>query len=59
VRTTRWAYLRWIDARPVVEELYDLAADPREEHNLAADPAHAQTLADLRGRWERWRRELE
>ena len=27
-------------------ELYDMAADPYESRNLAADPAYAQTLAD-------------
>lgn len=44
-------------ARPVAaflqrprEELYDLAADPHEARNLAAYPAHAGTLAALRGR---------
>lgn len=30
------------------EELYDLQADPDEQHNLAADPASAELLATLR-----------
>lgn len=36
------------------EELYDLDADPHEINNLATDSKHAQTLADLRGRLDRW-----
>src|SRR5262249_49339856 len=50
VRTERWKYFRWLEAQPVIEELYDLKADPLEERNLAAEPAHAETLAQLRGR---------
>lgn len=37
------------------EELYDLAVDPDEVVNLAADPAHATLLADLRSRLAHWR----
>ncbi len=36
------------------EELYDTQADPWEIRNLAADPAHATTLAELRGKLDRW-----
>jgi arylsulfatase A-like enzyme len=36
------------------EELYDLAGDPWQVRNLAADPAHAATLAEHRARLERW-----
>lgn len=37
-----------------IEELYDLAVDPDELHNLALDPAHAATLHDLRTRLDAW-----
>ena len=32
------------------EELYDLAADPYQMHNLAGDPAHAKLRAELENR---------
>ena len=45
-------------ARGAYEELYDLAADPGERHNLAGDPhpspAVGSALRELRGRLERW-----
>ena len=37
------------------EELYDLSADPYELKNLAADPAHAETLKQLREKLNHWR----
>jgi arylsulfatase A-like enzyme len=46
VRTERWKYIRWT------------AADPLEEHNLTDDPAHQETLLELRGRWQELREEL-
>lgn len=36
------------------EELYDLDSDPWETQNLATDPAHAQTLSDLRAKLDAW-----
>jgi arylsulfatase A-like enzyme len=36
------------------EELYDLAADPHEVRNLAADPAHKSTLDAMRKRLADW-----
>jgi N-sulfoglucosamine sulfohydrolase len=36
------------------EELYDLSNDSNELKNLAADPSHAQTLTELRGRLRAW-----
>ncbi len=59
VRTPRWTYLRWLGVEPAVEELYDLPADPLQEHNLAGRPEHQQTLRQLRARWGELRRQLE
>lgn len=59
VRSERWKYFRWINADPVIEELYDLQADPLEERNLAADPTHAKTLRELRERWSALREQLK
>jgi arylsulfatase A-like enzyme len=53
VRTPRWRYNRWGEQG---EELYDHDADPREFTNLARDPAHAGTLAELRASLEQARR---
>jgi len=36
------------------EELYDIVNDPYEWNNLADDPKHAKTKADLRARLEAW-----
>ena len=45
IRNGRWKYLRWMNVAPPVEELYDLASDPGEKHNLAGDLQHAGPLA--------------
>jgi arylsulfatase A-like enzyme len=47
-------YVRWPDFD--FEELYDLTADPREERNLAADPA-SKKLAAIRTRLKQLRDE--
>jgi iduronate 2-sulfatase len=46
VRTERWRYTEW--GRPEVAELYDHDHDPHELRNLASDPEHRQTVAELR-----------
>lgn len=43
--------------RKPIEELYDLATDPHEVKNLAADPAHLDTLKKLRALLDDWIRD--
>lgn len=45
IRTPAWTYIHRISD---VDELYDRTTDPGERHNLAADPAHAGAVAELR-----------
>ncbi len=40
--------------RRPAEELYDLEEDPDEIHNLANDPAHKETLINMRNMLEKW-----
>ena len=49
VRTDRWRYIEW-DGGKEGAQLYDMENDPAETTNLAADPKHATTVADLRAR---------
>jgi iduronate 2-sulfatase len=48
LRTPRWRYTEWDEGR-AGRELYDHESDPRELTNLAGDPAHAKTVAELSG----------
>ena len=54
VRTDDWKYIRWVDAEPVLEELYHIAEDPTEAHNLAGSPEHAEQLEEMRAAWSKW-----
>lgn len=46
IRTERWRYTEWDEGRGG-RELYDHDRDPRELTNLAEDPAHSATVAEL------------
>lgn len=39
------------------EMLFDVTADPHQFHDLAKDPAHAETLAGMRALLDRWKSE--
>jgi arylsulfatase A-like enzyme len=45
IRTDRWRFIHYEDGS---EELYDHDVDSQEWRNLVADPAHEQTLRQLR-----------
>jgi arylsulfatase A-like enzyme len=49
VRTPRWRYIEW-NAGKAGTQLFDMEQDPKETRNLAADPAHAATVSELRQR---------
>jgi len=56
VRDDRWKLIRY----PLIHhtQLFDLAADPLEMHNLADDPAQAERIERMTGLIRRWQAEL-
>jgi arylsulfatase A-like enzyme len=52
IRTRDWKYVHRYPHGP--HEMYDLAADSGEEHNLADAPDHSHTRADLAARLDEW-----
>jgi len=52
IRTKDWKYTHRYPGGP--NELYDLANDPDERRNLAAEPAQAARIRELRGELEAW-----
>ncbi|MCZ6596032.1 MAG: sulfatase-like hydrolase/transferase, partial [Planctomycetota bacterium] len=50
VRGDRWVYVRYDEREPPYEQLFDLAGDPAELHDLAREAAFAGVLAEQRTR---------
>ncbi len=48
IRTSRWRYIEWGAGATPQALLFDEENDPAETTNLAADPAHVDTVAKLR-----------
>lgn len=59
VRTNDWKYFQFPESDPLYEEMYHLAVDPWEEHNLVGEPEYAEQLDRLRQRREEWIAHLE
>ncbi len=59
VRTQRFTYLRWVNEKPPIEELYDLEKDPKQISSLTKSKEMAATLGELRGKWENYRKNLK
>jgi arylsulfatase A-like enzyme len=59
IRQPRWKYTRYPDTASQFEELFDLAADPHEQRNLASLPAHRPRLLHFRHRVQLWKRHLD
>lgn len=51
MRLGKWKYARYL-VDDYLEEVYDMENDPHEIHNLAADPAFAEKVRELRERCE-------
>lgn len=51
IRDTRWKMIRFPGHQRI--QLFDLKADPREQTDLASDPAHGPRIAELTARLER------
>ncbi|HTN76565.1 MAG TPA: sulfatase [Pirellulaceae bacterium] len=64
VRGERWKYARYEQQLPmkpavVVEQLFDLASDPLEEHDLAAQAEYQPQLQAAREKLELWRKDAQ
>ena len=58
IRTKRWKYTRYMEQRPVYEQLFDLEKDTYEENNIAKNKENEDILKSLRKKWKKHRKKL-
>jgi arylsulfatase A-like enzyme len=58
VRSEEWKYIRFYAQKPMVEQLFNLKADPDEMNDRSADPACAAVLEAMRARLAAYQRDL-
>lgn len=56
---SEWLAAGYATSHIAPERLYDTVLDPGERVNLVDSPAHANALADMRARLDRWMRETD
>jgi arylsulfatase A-like enzyme len=58
IRTKEWKYIRYVNPKPEVEEMYNLKKDPLEMKNLIDNEDFIQVKNELRKRFEEYREKL-
>jgi arylsulfatase A-like enzyme len=58
IRTKEWKYIRYVNAKPEVEEMYHLSTDPREMKNLIDNENFIQVKNELQKRLKEYREKL-
>jgi len=48
VRTPQYKYIQYYECTPMIEELWDMTADPSEMNNLAVIPGYEKVLNEMR-----------
>lgn len=59
VRSEDWKYIRYINVKPEVEEMYNIILDPLELTNLINDPNHADIRNQLRKTYDSYLNDLQ
>jgi arylsulfatase A-like enzyme len=58
IRTKEWKYIRYVNPKPEVEEMYNLMTDPLEMKNLIDNENFIQVKNELRKRFDDYREKL-